>query len=189
MIFYFKDLLPTSPSIHLHIMISIPSNWDQTQDLFLLNGHHPNSPLTHLVPSYKLPKPACTWKPQESQYTIQQSLTPLIRDLKLKFWAGIFKDSICTCGKNLKFFWYFKNLCSSSKVTLVECKWLIFKLHFGLDNDLYWIWAFLTFLCNIKKIHEIFIFIFHVTLFNYKQWIFYFFVCLFVYLLLLQHIL
>jgi hypothetical protein len=24
-------------------------------------------------------------------------------------------------------------------VALVECEWLIFKLHFGLDNDLYWI--------------------------------------------------
>jgi hypothetical protein len=30
-------------------------------------------------------------------------------------------------------------LCGISKVALVECEWLIFKLHFGLDNDLCWI--------------------------------------------------
>jgi hypothetical protein len=32
-----------------------------------------------------------------------------------------------------------KNLCGISKVALVEHEWLIFKLDFGLDNDLYWI--------------------------------------------------
>jgi hypothetical protein len=30
-------------------------------------------------------------------------------------------------------------LCGISKVALVECEWLIFKLHFGLDNGLCWI--------------------------------------------------
>jgi hypothetical protein len=31
------------------------------------------------------------------------------------------------------------NLCGISKVTLEVCEWFIFKLHFGLDNNLYWI--------------------------------------------------
>jgi hypothetical protein len=42
------------------------------------------------------------------------------------------------------FFEFFWNLCGISKVALVKCEWLIFKLHFGLDNDLCWIWASLT---------------------------------------------
>jgi hypothetical protein len=37
------------------------------------------------------------------------------------------------------FFDFFLNLRGISKVALVECEWLIFKLHYGLDNDLCWI--------------------------------------------------
>jgi hypothetical protein len=37
-------------------------------------------------------------------------------------------------------FFNLKNkFCGISKVALVECECLIFKLHFGLDNDLCWI--------------------------------------------------
>jgi hypothetical protein len=34
---------------------------------------------------------------------------------------------------------FFINLCGISIVAFVEYEWLIFKLHFGLDNDLCWI--------------------------------------------------
>jgi hypothetical protein len=39
--------------------------------------------------------------------------------------------------KNLSHFNFFKFLCGISKVAFIV--WLIFKLHFGLNNDLYWI--------------------------------------------------
>jgi hypothetical protein len=37
------------------------------------------------------------------------------------------------------FFDFFKNLCATSKVALVVFVWLIFKLDFDLNDDLYWI--------------------------------------------------
>jgi hypothetical protein len=41
--------------------------------------------------------------------------------------------------KKFDFFDLKNKLWGISKVTLVEYELLIFKLHFGLDNDLYWI--------------------------------------------------
>jgi hypothetical protein len=63
--------------------------------------------------------------------------------IKLLSWNFLSKckGSICTCSKNFWSFWFFWNLCGISKVALPECEWLIFKLHFGLDNDLFWISA------------------------------------------------
>jgi hypothetical protein len=107
-----------------------------------------NSPLTHQVPSHKLPKPACTNNFQKSQYTIHQSLTPLKWGQKSKFWAEIFKIDariLYVLVVEISIFYFiFWNLCGISKVAFVECEWLTFKLHFGLDNDLYWIWASLA---------------------------------------------
>ena len=34
---------------------------------------------------------------------------------------------------------FFLNLCAISKVALVKCIWLNFKLIFDLDDDVYWI--------------------------------------------------
>jgi hypothetical protein len=41
--------------------------------------------------------------------------------------------------KKLDSFFLFLNLCAISKVALVVFVWLIFKLDFNLDDDLYWI--------------------------------------------------
>jgi hypothetical protein len=41
--------------------------------------------------------------------------------------------------KNSDFFYLKKILCAISKVALVVFVWLIFKLAFDLDNELYWI--------------------------------------------------
>jgi hypothetical protein len=66
-------------------------------------------------------------------------------DQKSKFWAEIFKVNAriaYVLVVKISNFSDLKNkLCGISKVALVECEWLIFKLHFGLENDLYWIWA------------------------------------------------
>jgi hypothetical protein len=56
---------------------------------------------------------------------------------------GRCKDTICTCGKVSYFFSLKNNLCANSKVALIVCVWLIFKLGFDLDDDLYWIQALL----------------------------------------------
>jgi hypothetical protein len=70
----------------------------------------------------------------------QQSLIPLTKGQKSKFWPEIFKvDARVAYVLVVKIsdFFYLKNkLCCILKVALVECEWLIFKLHFGLDNDL-----------------------------------------------------
>jgi hypothetical protein len=70
-------------------------------------------------------------------------LTPLNRGQKSEFRAEIFKVdarvAYVLVVKISDFLFYFLNLCGISKVALVECDWLIFKLHFGLDNDLCWI--------------------------------------------------
>jgi hypothetical protein len=39
------------------------------------------------------------------------------------------------------FLYFFINLCAILKIALVVCVWLIFKLDFDLDDDLYWIKA------------------------------------------------
>jgi hypothetical protein len=119
----------------LIIMMSIPYNWDQTHDLYPPIAK-PQAPQTCI---YK--------KVSKNQYTIQQFLTPLIGGQKLKFWVEIFKIDariayvILIKKFNFLFFW---NLYGISKVAFVECEWLIFKLHVGLDNDPYWIWASLA---------------------------------------------
>jgi hypothetical protein len=75
-------------------------------------------------------------------------LTPQNRGLKSEFWAEIFKVdakiAYVLVIKKLDILDLKNKLCGISKVAFVECEWLIFKLHFGLDNDLCWIWASLT---------------------------------------------
>ena len=39
------------------------------------------------------------------------------------------------------FLYFLINLCAILKIALVICLWLIFKLDFDLDDDLYWIQA------------------------------------------------
>jgi hypothetical protein len=62
---------------------------------------------------------------------------------KSKLWAEIFmvdaRIPYVLVVKSSNFINYFLNLCTISKVTLINCIWLIFKLNFELDNDLYWI--------------------------------------------------
>jgi hypothetical protein len=153
--FLFQELADHFPSIHHRMMCLLLTHHDfkipptrikpRTSSFPRVS---PNSPLAHQVPSHKLPKPACTWMFQNSPYTIQQSLTPLIRGLKIKFWAENFKVdariAYLLVVKISIFFDFFWNLCGISKAVFVECEWLIFKLHFGFDIDLYWIWASLT---------------------------------------------
>jgi hypothetical protein len=50
--------------------------------------------------------------------------------------AGILYVLVVKISDFLDFVW---NLCAFSKVTLVVFVWLIFKLDFDLDDDLYWI--------------------------------------------------
>jgi hypothetical protein len=107
-----------------------------------------NSPLTHQVPSHKPPSLHAHKAFNNVNIPYQQSLTPLNRGQKSKFWAEIFRVdarvAYVLVVKITDFFNFFWNLCGISKVALVECEWSIFKLHFGLDNDLCWIWASLT---------------------------------------------
>jgi hypothetical protein len=70
-------------------------------------------------------------------------LTPLKWGQKSKFGVEIIKvDARIAHVLVIKIsdvFYFFWNLCGISKVALVECEWLILKLRFGLDNDIYWI--------------------------------------------------
>jgi hypothetical protein len=49
------------------------------------------------------------------------------------------QEYVCTCGIISTFFDFKRKLCAISKGALVKCVWLIFKLDFDLDDDLYWI--------------------------------------------------
>jgi hypothetical protein len=59
---------------------------------------------------------------------------------KLKFGVRSFKVDARIAYilefKNLNFFNLKNKIILISKVALVECEWLIFKLHFGLNNEL-----------------------------------------------------
>jgi hypothetical protein len=72
-------------------------------------------------------------------------LTPLIKDKKLKFGAEILmvdaRIPYVFVVKISIYFYLFKNLCDISKIALIVCVWLIFKLDFDLDDYLYWIQA------------------------------------------------
>jgi hypothetical protein len=95
------------------------------------------------VPSHKPPSQHVHELFKKVNIPYQQLLTPLKWGQKSKFGAEIFRIdariAYVLVIKKLDFFYFVWNLCGISKVALVECEWLILKLRFGLDNDIYWI--------------------------------------------------
>jgi hypothetical protein len=139
--------LPTF-SFYPHLMVSNYTSWYQFPPTKIESktSSFPrislNSPLTHVVPNHKYPSPRVLESFKNINIPYQQSLSPLNKGQKSKFWPEIFKVdarvAYVIVVKISDFFNFFWNLCGISKVAFVECEWLIFKPHFGLDNDLCW---------------------------------------------------
>jgi hypothetical protein len=98
--------------------LSLPMTWYTTYHFQpdLNRGPHPSQGSALILFYHKpFPKPlqfACAHNSQKSKHILQRSLWPLMGGQKVKKigwnFYGKCKDTICTCGKNFRFF-LFKN--------------------------------------------------------------------------------